>query len=168
MPTICYIGLGSNVGDRLQNIKKAVSLIADWPDNKILKISSIYETEPWGVKDQAPFFNAVIEISTNLLPEVLLKHCLDTEKQMGRIRTIKWGPRIIDLDILFYGSQVIKTDTLVIPHPLLAERDFVIIPLNDIAPDYIHPVTHLSIHKLAASFDFMKLHFIEKLIIEPK
>jgi len=168
MPTICYIGLGSNVGDRLQNIKKAVSLIADWPDSKILKTSSIYETEPWGVKDQAPFFNAVIEISTNLLPEVLLKHCLDTEKQMGRIRTIKWGPRIIDLDILFYGSQVIKTDTLVIPHPLLAERDFVIIPLNDIAPDFIHPVTHLSIHELTASFNLSKLHPIEKLIIEPQ
>jgi 2-amino-4-hydroxy-6-hydroxymethyldihydropteridine diphosphokinase len=168
MPTICYIGLGSNVGDRLQNIMKAVALIADWPDSKILKTSSIYETEPWGVKDQAPFFNAAIEISTELCPEALLKHCLDTEKQMGRIRCVKWGPRIIDLDILFYGNQVVKTDTLVIPHPLLAERDFVIIPLNDIAPDFIHPVTHLTIHELSTSFELSKLHFIDKLIIEPQ
>lgn len=168
MPIFCYIGLGSNMNDRLGNLLESVGLINKWPESRILKSSMVYETEPWGVIDQAPFFNAVIEIATELSPLDLLRKCFETENQMGRVRSIKWGPRTIDIDILFYGTQIYQTDSLQIPHPRITERDFVIIPLNEIAPDFVHPASHTTIHLIAAGFDVNRLRQVGELIIEPK
>jgi len=156
------------MNDRLGNLSESVGLINKWPESRILKSSRVYETEPWGVIDQAPFFNAVIEIATELSPLDLLRKCFETENQMSRVRSIKWGPRTIDIDILFYGNQIYQTDSLQIPHPRITERDFVIIPLNEIAPDFVHPVSHTPIHLIAAGFDVNRLRQVGELIIEPK
>jgi len=137
MSTI-FLSLGANVGDRASNLEKARSLI----DEKfgILKASLVYETEPWGGVMQGPFLNQVVQIYTSLSPRELLKTIKDFESEIGRKKTVKWGPRVIDIDILFYGDLVIDEPDLVIPHKFLHERRFVLEPLNEIAPDFMHPV----------------------------
>lgn len=130
-----YLGLGSNIGNRENNLKEAINLISQNRNIKVNKISSLYETEPIGFKEQDWFLNMVIEIETSLKPRELLKYLLDVEKRMGRIREIKWGPRIIDIDILIYNEAVIMDEDLKIPHPRICERAFVLIPLIEINPD---------------------------------
>ena len=145
--SIVYIGIGSNLGNREKNCRQAVELL----ENKgilIKKKSSLYETEPWGIRDQPLFFNMAIEIETELKPEELLEVLQAVETEIGREKTFKWGPRIIDLDILLYDDIILREETLTIPHPLMHERDFVLRPLSEIAPDMKHPILQLSIGEL--------------------
>ena len=121
-----YLGLGSNIGDRKQQLLKAIDLIGNIKGIKVTKQSSIYETAPIGYTDQPNFLNLCLEIETELSPQQLLKHCLDIEQQLHRVREIRWGPRTLDIDILLYSDNIIETDNLSIPHPRMQERAFVL------------------------------------------
>lgn len=134
-----YILLGTNLGDRQANLSTAKTQILQ-KIGPILTESKIYETAAWGLTDQPNFLNQVIEIETKLSPSVLLKTILAIEKKMGRIRTQKWGERLIDIDILYFGKEVINQENLKIPHPYLQERRFTLVPLVEVAPDFEHPV----------------------------
>ncbi len=136
-----YLGIGSNAGNRKKNIKNALSFLTDTPELKIRKVSSLYETEPVGGPPQGKFLNGVIACITTLSPNKLIGSLKAIEKKMGRENTkVRWGPRIIDIDILLYGSRVLKTDKLTVPHPLLHLRRFVLEPLTEIAPKIKHPL----------------------------
>jgi len=130
-----FIGIGSNLGDREKNIKKALEYLRKNPHIKIEKVSSIIETEPWGYTSQPKFLNGVIKIKTILSPLDLLKFLQEVEKNLGRERKIKYGPRTIDLDILLYDDKIINSDQLKIPHPRMWEREFVLRPLLEIEPE---------------------------------
>jgi 2-amino-4-hydroxy-6-hydroxymethyldihydropteridine diphosphokinase len=147
MPVV-YIGLGSNVGNRLNNLKKAVALLKKEKKIKVIKLSSIYETEPVGVIGQNKFLNLVVKIKTELNPFDLLSKCKEIERKLKRKKLIKWGPRTIDLDILFFGNKIIRTKELTIPHKLLYKRRFVLEPLVEISPNLMHPVFKKSIRRL--------------------
>ena len=146
MATI-HIGIGSNLGNREENCVKATRFLLD---NGIIvtSMSSMIETEPWGMTNQQKFINTAIEAQTDLGPRELLDILKKIESDMDRQPSVKWGPRIIDLDILFYDDLVMKTDGLEIPHPYMNKRDFVLIPLAEIAPDKIHPVLKKSVKEL--------------------
>ena len=126
-----YLGLGTNLGDRHLNLENAISLI-NQQVGKILKQSSIHETKAWGKTDQPDFLNLVIKIETKLVPQMLLQKCLSIENEIGRIREEKWGPRLIDIDILYYNDLIIDDENLKIPHPFINEREFVLNPLKEI------------------------------------
>lgn len=145
--SVSYIGIGSNLGNRHKNCLHAIELLEE-RGVLVQKRSSLYETVPWGVKDQPSFINMVVQIETTLKPDELLRLLKDIEKEIGRQDSIHWGPRIIDLDILLFNTLVLNEKKLQIPHPYLHEREFVLRPLNEIAPDVIHPVFHMSIDKL--------------------
>ncbi len=137
MPTIAYLGLGSNLGDKEANCRKAIALLAK--SGRIVRASSLYCTKPMGYAAQDDFINVVVELETGLLPEELLKQCRAIEEELGRMRTVHWGPRTIDVDILLYGLVMIETPELTIPHPLLHTRRFVLVPICEIAPQVFHP-----------------------------
>lgn len=137
VPTIAYIGLGSNLGDKKANCRKAIEILAE--SCRVVRTSALYCTEPIGNTDQDDFVNAVVEIETGLSPEALLDQCRSIEEELGRVRTVRWGPRTIDVDILLVGSVMIETPELTIPHPLLHTRRFVLVPLCEIAPQAFHP-----------------------------
>lgn len=137
MSEIIYLGLGSNLGNRLSNLDKAEKELGFFV--KILKRSPVYKTQPWGYVDQPYFLNTTLSAVTDLPPLNLLTEIKKIEEQMGRAKTFHYGPRLIDIDILFYGDLVFEHENLVIPHPHLHERAFVLVPLVSIAPDYIHP-----------------------------
>jgi 2-amino-4-hydroxy-6-hydroxymethyldihydropteridine diphosphokinase len=145
--SIVYLGIGSNLGDRVDNCKRAIELLKE-EGIIIQKESSIYETEPWGVKEQPIFVNMVIEAETVMEPFDLLRVLKNIEKKMGRKETFHWGPRIIDLDILLYDNMVINNEKLNIPHKNMHERYFVLKPLSEIAGDIRHPVLQLNIKEL--------------------
>jgi len=134
-----YLLLGSNEGKPEVNLHQAKLLIGQ-KAGEIVQQSSIYETEAWGVKEQQAFLNQAILIETNLSPFTLLTTLKDTEKELGRVETSKWGPRVIDIDILFYGNQTVDLPELKIPHPYLQERRFTLVPMVEIAPGFVHPV----------------------------
>jgi 2-amino-4-hydroxy-6-hydroxymethyldihydropteridine diphosphokinase len=134
-----FIGMGSNMGERESFLKEASLEISAQPEVKVIKISSLYETEPVGYQEQGWFLNQVMEIETTLTPEELLSFLQGIENKLGRKRLIRWGPRVIDLDVLLYGNLTRVTSQLTIPHPRMYERGFVMIPLHEIAPDLIHP-----------------------------
>ena len=136
---MAYIGLGSNLGDRARYLAAAVRLLADCPGTRVLRVSPVYETEPVGVTDQPAFLNAVAEIETALGPWELLLCCQGIEAELGRARSSRWGPRVIDLDILTLGDLRVDETDLTIPHPRLAERAFALRPLADLAPDLRMP-----------------------------
>jgi 2-amino-4-hydroxy-6-hydroxymethyldihydropteridine diphosphokinase len=138
MATIAYIGLGSNKGDKRANCQKALHLLSS--AGRVLTVSSFYCTEPVGYRDQETFINAVAAVETELTPEALLTECLRIEERLGRTRELRWGPRTLDLDILLYGERVVDEPDLTIPHPRLALRRFVLLPLAEIAPQVVHPV----------------------------
>jgi 2-amino-4-hydroxy-6-hydroxymethyldihydropteridine diphosphokinase len=134
-----YIGFGSNLGDRLENCRNAIGALAALPPCSLLKTSSFYETSPVGLVDQPAFINGVVLLETDEDAHWLLRQMLEIEKTFGRIRDLKWGPRSIDLDLLFFDDQIINTPELSVPHPSLHERRFVLEPLNEVAPDFRHP-----------------------------
>ncbi len=146
MPT-AYIGIGSNIGNREGNCRSAISLLVD-NGIVVLRSSSIIETEPWGVPDQPKFLNMAIKVRTELGPPELLLLLKNSETVLGRTPGPRWGPRPIDLDILFYEDLIMKTGELELPHPGIASRDFVLKPLAEIAPDLVHPVLGKSINEL--------------------
>lgn len=146
---IVYLALGTNLGDRAANLKQAISSLT--PQLDVKAKSSVYETPPWGFEDQPKFLNQVIRAKTYLEPESLLRHLKRLEVALGRKESFLNGPRLIDIDILFYDDLVLDTPSLVIPHPRLHERAFVLLPLMDIAPDLVHPVQKKTIRDLAAS-----------------
>ena len=128
-----YIALGSNLGDGDANLKEAIRALDLVPGVTVTKVSEFYFTEPWGYADQPDFTNACCEVETTLSPEALLGVCLGIEAGMGRVRQIKNGPRVIDLDLLLYGKETRNTEELILPHPRMGEREFVLLPLNDLA-----------------------------------
>ncbi len=143
-----YIGLGSNMGFKRRNIETAIDNIENIPGVDLVKKSSLYETDPWGKTDQDKFLNQVIMIETALGADELLDYLLEIEIKMGRQRLEKWGPRVIDLDILLYGNQVIQTDRLRVPHPHMRERLFVLIPLQEIGTDLRFPEDGITIEEV--------------------
>lgn len=132
--SFCYLGLGSNLGDRERNLRNAVELLNVYKGIKVLKISSIYITKPVGYTEQPDFLNIVVQIETTLSPTDLLAACMFVESQLKRIRKIRWGPRTVDVDILLYDDKSINTPQLSVPHPLMGQRMFVLIPLAEITP----------------------------------
>lgn len=134
-----YLSLGSNLGDRGYYLEEACLRLIANPEVKIQTKSSIYETKPWGKEDQGDFWNMVLEIETSLPPLRLLEHCQEVESSLGRERLIHWGPRTIDIDILSYDNRVWEDDQLILPHPRMEEREFVLAPLREIAPLFILP-----------------------------
>ncbi|NFP91327.1 2-amino-4-hydroxy-6-hydroxymethyldihydropteridine diphosphokinase [Clostridium sporogenes] len=148
-----YVAFGSNIGEKESYIKRALEKI-EKRGIKIIKVSPIYETEPYGVLDQDSFLNGVVKIETNLTPENLIEVLLDIEKQLDRVRERRWGPRTIDLDIIFYDDLIINEKDLIIPHKDMENREFVLKPLCDIDENFIHPVLKKSVKQL---YDELKL-----------
>ena len=146
-----YIGIGSNLGMRKKNCEKAIQLVSR-ENISVLNRSEMLETEPWGIIDQPRFINMVMEVATDLAPEALLGLLKKIETDLGRTSTVRWGPRVIDLDILFYDDLFMKTAELEIPHPGIAERYFVLKPLSEIAPEMVHPVLKKSIKDLLSQY----------------
>jgi 2-amino-4-hydroxy-6-hydroxymethyldihydropteridine diphosphokinase len=136
-----YVGLGSNLGDREAAIRAALDALAGLPDTTLTRASSLYDTEPVGEVDQPDFLNAVAELETGLAPRQLLWNLMLIERRLGRVRTTKWGPRSIDLDLLLAGDQVIDEPDLQVPHPELTRRSFVLVPLVELDPMLRHPLT---------------------------
>lgn len=150
MPQV-WLGLGTNMGQREENLERA--LLALPAIGTITAVSPVYETKPWGVMEQPNFLNLCAAAITNLAPRPLLTTLKIIERELGREPGLQWGPRLIDLDILFYDDLVYHDDHLTIPHPLLTERAFVLVPLADIAPTLIHPVTSQSVAELLRQVD---------------
>ncbi|MBF0464569.1 MAG: 2-amino-4-hydroxy-6-hydroxymethyldihydropteridine diphosphokinase [Nitrospirae bacterium] len=142
-----FISIGSNIGDRKANCTRAVQLLNS-NDIVVKAVSGMYETKPWGVTSQPDFINMCVEIETTLQPTELLAVLKEIEKIMGRKESARWGPRVIDLDIVFYGQEIINTQNLQIPHPHMHERDFVLIPLSELAPRMLHPVLNKTVEEL--------------------
>lgn len=143
-----YLGLGSNLGDRFRNLSEAVRRLNETGEVEVREISPVYETEPDGDPGQPEYLNAALRVETALDARKLLKACLGVEKAMGRVREEHWGPRNIDIDLLVYGDVVLSTKDLSVPHPLLHEREFVLRPLADIAPELVHPVIFDTVSQL--------------------
>lgn len=146
-PAVVYLGLGANLGDRRQNISTAVELLSQW--GQVEQLSSVYETDPVGYTDQPRFLNAACRLTTWLSPEELLTAAKDIEVGLGRQPAFPNAPRPIDIDILFYGDWIVNLPHLVIPHPRLDERAFVLVPLAEIAPDLVHPVSRSTVREMA-------------------
>jgi 2-amino-4-hydroxy-6-hydroxymethyldihydropteridine diphosphokinase len=142
-----YLLTGGNIGNRLVNLQTAAQLIGE-KCGSIITASSIYETAAWGLKEQPSFLNQVLLVETILSPAILLKKILGIEERMGRKRALKYGPRIIDIDILLFNNDVLHSTTLTIPHPAMPSRRFVLLPLAEIAGNFIHPELNLPIKDL--------------------
>jgi 2-amino-4-hydroxy-6-hydroxymethyldihydropteridine diphosphokinase len=143
-----FLGLGSNIDDRVAYIKTATSFIRSCSEIKIVKSSLIYETEPWGIRNQSAFLNRVLMLESSLLPEDLLNFVKDVEVKTGRTQRDKWHEREIDVDILFYDDQVVTSERFSLPHREVQNRKFVLIPMCEIAEDFVHPVFNKSMKTL--------------------
>jgi 2-amino-4-hydroxy-6-hydroxymethyldihydropteridine diphosphokinase len=146
--TRAFVGIGSNLGEREYLIRKAVEALRDLPRTAVIRVSSLYDTDPVGEVEQPPFLNAAVWLETELTARELLWQMLLIEKRMGRVRTQRWGPRPIDLDLLFYGEESIDEPDLTVPHPEAHKRGFVLHPLAELAPDFHHPVTGEPVRKM--------------------
>ncbi len=153
MPKTAYIGLGSNIGDRMANCLKALDLLGSSPFGPVTARSAFYKTEPQGLKDQEWFINAVCALEVSSSPWALLEGLLSIEGAMGRVRKEKWGPRLIDLDILLFGEEIIRGPDLIIPHPLMHCRRFVLVPLLELLPYGVHPVLGKPFSELLETID---------------
>lgn len=146
-----FLALGTNQGDRLLNLRRAIAALP--PRVIVTGESRIYETPPWGVLDQPPFLNMALAAQTGLSPRRLLTYLKQIERALGRVQTVRYGPRIIDLDILFYDRLVVDQPGLTIPHPRLPERAFVLVPLAEIAPGFVHPQLNVPVRDLLDQVD---------------
>ena len=156
MNHIVYLALGTNLGDRIANLCAALKALS--PEVKVITESKVYETPPWGYENQPAFLNMAVKCETNLEPESLLKRLKQLEVQLGREQSFRWGPRLIDIDILFYDNIILKSESLTIPHPRLHERAFVLVPLAEISPDFIHLVLKKTINELLADVNTDDIH----------
>jgi 2-amino-4-hydroxy-6-hydroxymethyldihydropteridine diphosphokinase len=145
---MAYLGIGSNIGDKQANLEGVVKLLRDTPGITVKTVSPFYITAPVGYADQPDFLNGAVALETTLSPDQLLKRCQELEQELKRVRTIRWGPRTIDVDILLYEDLVLDDPNLTVPHPRMLEREFVLKPLNDIAPEALHPIEKISVSKL--------------------
>lgn len=143
-----FLGLGSNLGNRAEYIESAINEIGSLKDTKLIKKASLYETEPWGFKEQPDFINSAVEIETSLSAEELFIGVKEIEQKLKRQNIGRWQEREIDIDILFYGDEIIRTEKINIPHKEIENRKFVLIPMNELAPDFIHPVFDETINGL--------------------
>lgn len=144
-PFDALVGLGSNIGDKVANIRQAITLLMEPGDIRLVRTSRFYRTPPWGVLEQDWFVNACIAVATELGPHELLARCLAVENEMKRVREVRWGPRIIDVDVLTYKDVTLSDPELTLPHPRITERAFVLLPLADIAPGIViagHGLAH--------------------------
>lgn len=157
-----YLALGSNVGDKEANLEAAISKIGE--KCTLLKRSSIYQTPPWGYQEQDFFLNMVVSVHTELNPVDLLAHLKSSEINIGRQPTFRNGPRVIDIDILFYGQQVLAQPGLEIPHPRLHERAFVLVPLAEIAPDLIHPTKQCPVDTFLVGMEIKDILLYKKYV----
>jgi 2-amino-4-hydroxy-6-hydroxymethyldihydropteridine diphosphokinase len=148
-----YLGLGTNIGNKLENLRTAIKLLTALP-LKLQAVSGVYKTEPVGLKTQPDFYNICISVETLLSPDELLDKIKGIEREMGRIKADKWGPRIIDIDILFYSNIIISSEKLIIPHHEIKERRFVLEPLSEIAGEIIHPALNISVKELLKTGNF--------------
>ncbi|KKB39425.1 2-amino-4-hydroxy-6-hydroxymethyldihydropteridine diphosphokinase [Bacillus thermotolerans] len=151
MDNRAFLSLGTNLGDRFSHLQEAIRLLDAHEKIRIERVSSIYETDPVGYTEQPAFLNLVLQASTSLSAEELLEACLLIEQQLGRVREFKWGPRVIDLDILMYNQDNIKSENLIIPHPRMLERAFVLIPLAEVAPKALMPGSDQSLEDLVSA-----------------
>ncbi len=150
---IAYLGLGSNIGDREKSLNNAIAKLSEVPGIQVTKISSRYETKPYGKTDQPDFMNMAVEVDTNLTPLDLLETVLGIEHELGRVRTEVWGPRSIDIDVLLYEDLELKLTDLKVPHPEMHLRSFVLDPLNEIAPKREHPTLQMTVEKIKEQLD---------------
>lgn len=148
MKAKAYLGLGANIGERHENLKRAIQLLNDESHVEVTKESSIYETAPYGKTDQPDFLNMALEVETDLEPIELLEFCSSVENELGRVREEVWGPRIIDIDVLIYEDLEIDIDNLIVPHEEMHLRKFVLEPLNEIAPNAVHPTFNKTVKEL--------------------
>ncbi len=153
MSETAYIAIGSNLGDRAGNCKKAIKRLEACKEVDVVKRSSLYETPPWGNTDQEAFINCVVEVKTALVSRELLRALKAVESELGRTPGRRWGPRVIDLDIIFYGESVIEEEGLKVPHPLAHKRAFVMVPLAEIAPEFTHPVKRVKVRELLGAVE---------------
>lgn len=156
MSHIVYLVLGSNLGDRAANLRAAIEFLP--PEALALAESSVYETPPWGFRDQPPFLNMAVKVETGLEPLAMLAYLKEIESRVGRAPTFLYGPRLIDLDILFYDTLVMETPALTIPHLHLHERAFVLVPMAELAPDLCHPRLGRTICELLAGVETTGIH----------
>lgn len=148
-----FLGLGSNLGEREATLEAALERIGALPGTRLVRRSRFYETPPWGVTDQPPFLNAVVELRTGLEPEALLAAVKQVERDLGREPTYRWGPRIIDVDLLVYGNRVVQTPKLTLPHPQILARPFVCDPLEEIAPEVLEELRRAAVPLRSAGPD---------------
>jgi 2-amino-4-hydroxy-6-hydroxymethyldihydropteridine diphosphokinase len=156
-----FVGLGANLGNRAENLRLALRYLASLA--RVEAVSSLYETAPVGNEGQPDFYNAVCRLSTGLSPEALLDYLKRIEFEVGRRPAVRWAPRPIDLDVLLYGERVIETAGLAVPHPRMAERAFVLVPLAEIAPDARHPLLDRTAGEMLAALDEAALAGVTKL-----
>jgi 2-amino-4-hydroxy-6-hydroxymethyldihydropteridine diphosphokinase len=154
-----YLALGANLGERAANLRSALSMLP--PEVRVLAESRVYETPPWGYTDQPAFLNMAVKAETNLAPQALLAFLKQVEAGVGRVPTFRYGPRSIDVDILFYDDLVMQTEMLTIPHPRLHERAFVLTPLMDLAPDLLHPALKRTLADLLDGQDQSEIKLYE-------
>lgn len=155
-----YLGLGTNLGDRLHHMKQAIHWLRKRNEIEVTRISSIYETEPVGYLDQPHFLNLVCEIETTLTPTQLFAHIQWIEQKLKRVRTVRWGPRTIDIDILLFGNQIIHQPDLMIPHPRMLQRSFVMVPLAELAGDLIVPGTAKTVDQWRKSISDQRITLV--------
>ena len=147
-PVRVYLGLGSNLGDRLANLERGLQILGERV--RLVRASSIYETEPWGFVEQPAFLNCVVEGVSSVSPEGLLEILKEAERMVGRRATFPGGPRVFDADLLFYGDRIVDLPHLKVPHPRIPERAFVLVPMAEIAADFVHPTLDVTVETLAA------------------